>query len=176
MKRNLKQDLTRAVTLATCLGATVATAVAEPVKLEAMLMPKEQIRLDFAEGSKHFVLMVRREGETNGSGPLAGTSVAEYGLHDVVPGKGGDANGYLVFTGKDGATAYVKWQLRAVFIPGADGKPKLLDNGVWELVGGTGRFKGLEGAGTLNIEFVSKTDRNYILEGEMVSPQRSARR
>lgn len=44
----------------------------------------------------------------------------------------------------------------------------LRDNGVWEVVGGTGKFKGLKGAGMLHIKPVSPTDRNFILEGELV--------
>ncbi len=30
------------------------------------MTPKEQIQLDFTDGSKHFVLMVRREGKATG--------------------------------------------------------------------------------------------------------------
>ena len=161
--------LTRAITAMACFGASICTAVAAPIKVEAVLMPKEQIRLDFAEGSKQFVLMSKREGKANGSGPLVGTAVTEYGLHDIVPGTSGNANGYLVFTASDGDIAYVKWMVRAIFVQGPGGKPVLLDNGVWEVVGGTGKYKGLKGAGILHIKPVSATDRNYILEGDLVS-------
>lgn len=160
----------RRVAMAAMLAATVfaGPAVAGEIKIEAVMSPKEQIRLDFQDGSKHFVLMVRREGQATGSGPLAGAQVTEYGFHDLMPGLSGDPHGYLVFA-SGGDLAYVKWQVRAVFIPGADGKPKLLDNGVWEIVGGTGRMKALKGAGTLNIKAVSPTDRRFILTGEIVS-------
>ena len=151
------------------LGAVLSPAVAAPVKLEAVLAPREQTRLDFADGSKRFVLMVKREGKATGNGPLVGTTVTEYGRHDVVPGSAGDASGYLVFTAPDGDTAYAKWAVRAVFVPGPEGKAVLLDNGVWEVVGGTGKFKALKGAGRLNIRPTSPTDRNYILEGELVA-------
>ena len=90
MKRyNLRRGLTTAITAVACLGATVSSAVAAPMKVEAVLTPKEQIRLDFADGSRHFVAMVKREGQATGSGPLAGTAVSEYGRHDIVPGVGG---------------------------------------------------------------------------------------
>lgn len=177
MKRyTLRQVLTMAITLVACLGATVSAAVAAPMKVEAVLAPKEQIRLDFADGSRHFVLMVKREGKATGSGPLAGSAVTEYGRHDIVPGVGGDPSGYLVFTALDGGIAYVKWLVRAVFVPGPDGKPMLLDNGVWEVVSGTGKFKGLKGAGILHIKPVSPTDRNFILEGELVSAPEEAKK
>jgi hypothetical protein len=161
----------KAIIVAACFGAGISAAVAAPIKVEAVLVPKEQIRLDFAEGSKQFVLMSKREGKAAGSGPLVGAAVTEYGLHDIVPGASGNANGYLTFTAPDGDIAYVKWLVRAVFVAGPGGKPTLLDNGVWEVVGGTGKFKGLKGAGSLHIKPVSATDRNYILEGELVSPQ-----
>jgi hypothetical protein len=156
------------ITLVPLLVMFWGTALGAPIKVEAILAPREQIRLDFAEGSKQFVAMTKREGKAAGSGPLVGAAVTEYGLHDIIPGTSGNANGYLVFTAQDGDTAYVKWVLRAVFVQGAGGKPALLDNGVWEVVGGTGKFKGLKGAGTLHIKPVSATDRNYILEGELV--------
>jgi hypothetical protein len=70
---------------------------------------------------------------------------------------------------QQGDIAYVKWLVRAIFIPGADGKPVLHDNGIWEVVSGTGKLKGLQGAGMLHIKQVSQTDRNFILEGELAS-------
>lgn len=175
-RRSWTRRLTIAITLVAYLGATVSTVVAAPMKVEAVLTPKEQIRLDFADGSRHFVVMVKREGKATGSGPLAGTAVTEYGRHDIVPGVGGDPSGYLVFTAPDGDIAYIKWLVRAVFVPGPDGTPMLLDNGVWEVVGGTGKFKGLKGAGMLHIKPVSPTDRNFILEGELVPAREEAKK
>lgn len=144
-----------------------AGAAAEMVRIEAVMSPKEQIKLDFADGSKHFVLLVRREGTAEGSGPFAGAAVAEYGMHDIVPGVGGDPQGYLELTNAAGDKAYIKWRVRAVFVAGAEGKPRLIDNGYWELVGGTGQYAGLRGLGTLVIKPASKTDRLFVLEGEL---------
>ena len=146
-----------------------APADAAPVKIEAVMTPKEQIRLDFADGSKHFVLMVKREGKASGEGALSGAGVTEYGVHDITPGVGGDPRGYLVFTMPDGDVAYIKWRVRAVFVPGPDGKPILLDNGFWEVSGGTGKFGKLSGAGTLHIKPAPGADRRFILEGDLVA-------
>ena len=55
-----------------------ATANAEAVKVEAVMSPKQQMKLDFKDGSGHFILMVQREGKSEGNGALAGASVAEY--------------------------------------------------------------------------------------------------
>jgi hypothetical protein len=162
-----RQSLITAITLvASC--AMPLPALAADMAVKAVMSPKEQIRMEFADGSKHFLLMVKREGKAQGSGPLNGAAVTEYGYHDIVPGDSGEPRGYLVFTMPDGDIAYAKWQVRAVFVPGADGKPKLLDNGFWEIAGATGKLKGIKGAGTLHIKAISPTDREYELTGEMV--------
>lgn len=139
---------------------------AEPVKFDALVAQKEAIRLDLADASKRFFLLVRREGKTEGQGPLAGANVQEYGVHDVVPGVGGEPHGYLAFDATDGSKAYLKWTINAVFVPGADGKLRLLDHGVWRVVGGTGRWEKLKGAGTFRLRFPGPTDRRFVMEGE----------
>ena len=152
--------------LSFCLAGV---AQAEEVKVEATMSPKEQIKLDFKDGSGHFVLMVRREGKAEGSGPLSGAAVTEYGVHDITPGVGGEPRGYLVFTTADGDEAYVRWQVQATFVPGEAGKPRLLDNGLWQVAGGSGHFKNLKGAGIVHIKAVSPTDRRFILDGDLTS-------
>lgn len=178
MMKAIKVPFARLMTVAIGVAGAAAAvpARAAPLKVEAVVSPREQIRLDFADGSKHFVSMVRREGKASGQGLLAGTAVVEYGRHDILPGVGGDPSGYLVFTLAEGDIAYVKWLVRAVYVPGADGKPVLLDNGVWEVVGGTGKFKGLQGAGTLHIGPAGATDRRFSLDGELVSVFEDARK
>ena len=170
MKRhNLIHSLGTLIAQVMFLVTMVATASAAPMKVEALLHPGEQIRFDFADSSKRFVMMVKRGGNASGSGPLAGTAVTEYGRHDIVPGVNGNAGGYLVFRKTDDDVAYLKWELSAVFVAGPKGKPKLINNGLWEVVGGTGEFSGLQGAGKLQIKFPSPTERNYVLEGELVT-------
>lgn len=160
--------LGRTTAAAAPLLLIAALAQAEPVKFEALVVQKEAIRLDFMDASKRFFLMVRREGRSSGQGPLAGATVEEYGAHDVVPGVGGEPRGYLVFTAEDGSKAYLGWVIQAVFVPGPDGKPKLLDNGVWQVVGGTGRLEKLRGAGSLRLQFPGPTDRHFVIEGGLV--------
>jgi hypothetical protein len=154
--------------VATPLLLVASPVQAEPVKFEAVVAQKEAIRLDFADSSKRFFLMVRREGKTEGQGPLAGATVQEYGVHDVVPGVGGEPHGYLAFAATDGSKAYIKWGIQAVFVPGPEGKPKLLDNGVWQVIGGTGKLEKLKGAGTFRLRFPGPTDRRFVMEGELV--------
>ncbi len=154
--------------IASVMFALSLPVSAAEIALKAVMVPKEQMRLDFADGSKHFLLMVRREGKAAGTGLFADASVTEFGYHDIIPGDSGDPRGYLIFTLPNGDNAYVKWTVRAVFVPGADGKPKLLDNGVWEIAGATGQLKGLKGAGILHIHAVSPENREYELTGELV--------
>jgi len=146
-----------------------SVASADPMSVQATMVPKEQIKLDFKDGSGHFVLMVRREGNAAGTGLLDGAQFIEFGRHDIVPGVSGDPSGYLVATKGEGNVAYIKWTVRAIFLPGKDGKPELNDNGFWEVVSGTGSFKGLKGAGTLHIKSVNPTDRIFILDGNTVN-------
>lgn len=166
----MNRPLTLALILAgmTMIIGVVLPAAANPMQIEAVLAPKEQMRLNFEDGSKHFVLLVRREGKSTGSGPLAGAAVMEYGMHDIIPGVAGDPRGYLEFTAANGDKAYIKWLVRAIFVPNPGGKPKLLDYGHWELAGGTGSFAGMKGVGTLQIKAASKTDRRFILQGDLV--------
>lgn len=150
------------------LAAGVATH-ADPLAIQATMVPKEQIKLDFKDGSGHFVLMVRREGLASGTGLFDGAQIVEFGRHDIVPGVAGDPSGYLVATKGEGNIAYIKWTVRAVFLLGKDGKPELNDNGFWEVVSGTGSFKGLKGAGTLHIKSANPTDRIFILDGQLAA-------
>ena len=154
-----------------CVFAVAALAVAAPVAAEtvavsAVMAPMESMKMNFQDGSKHFVLLVRREGKAEGAGALAGADVTEYGWHDINPPVGGDPHGYLQFKASNGDIANIKWTVRAVFFKGDD-KPRLADYGHWELVSGSGQFADMTGVGTLTIKPASKTDRLFSLNGEM---------
>lgn len=139
---------------------------ADTIKISAVMAPTKAMKLDFQDGSKHFVLLVQREGKAEGTGPLAGSAVTEYGMHDIVPGVGGDPQGYLEFKTANGDIGYVQWRVKAIFFKG-DKKPRLADYGYWKLVSGTGGLKDMTGVGTLTIKAASKTDRLFTLEGEI---------
>lgn len=160
--------LTAMTVVATPLLIVASLVQAEPVKFEALVAQKEAIRLDFADASKHFLLLVRREGKSQGQGPLANAAVQEYGAHDIVPGVGGEPRGYLEFATMDGDKAYIKWVIQAVFVPVPEGKPKLLDDGVWQVIGGTGKLEKLKGAGTFHVLPTGPTERRFVMEGELV--------
>jgi hypothetical protein len=150
------------VGLAVLLGGN---AVAEPVAVHVLLTPKEQMKFEFADGSKHFVLAVRREGKAEGSGAFAGAAVTEVGWHDVNPPISADPQGYLQLTAPNGDIAVLRWTVRAVFMKGAEA-PALFDNGFWELVSGTGWFKDKRGVGSLIIKPQGGPNL-FMLEGEV---------
>jgi hypothetical protein len=135
--------LVRCVIVLTALG-TIAHA--EPLSVKAVMSPKEQIYVDLPTTPKHFVLFVRREGRATGTGLLDGAACTEYGMHEIRSGLDGSPRGYLVATLPTGDQAVIQWEVQATFVPGADGKPRLLDNGVWRFAGGTGRLTDLRGA------------------------------
>ena len=153
------------LSLALCLGT--AQAVAEPVKLDAVLSTTDSISLNFKDDTRRFLTLLQREGTATGEGPFEGAKVVEYGMHDVTGGEAAEASGFLEVTTAGGDVAYFRWSLRAFFVGEPDGKTRLVNAGHWELAGGTGQFATLRGVGTLAIEFPSKTERRYILEGEI---------
>ncbi len=154
--------------IAPLLLGTVAAgaALAAPMKIEAVMTPKADSKFEFADGSKRFLVAAHREGKAAGNGPLEGATMLEWGMHDVNPATGATANGYLVFTAANGDVAYLKYQFRAVPVPGPDGKARFVANGIWETAGGTGSYKGLRGIGT--VDFNPK-DRRWVLEGDLAS-------
>jgi len=137
--------------------------------LDAVVSTKEDITLAFKDDDRHLVTLLRREGGADGSGVFEGAQVVEYGMHDVTSGDDAEASGYIEATTTGGDIAYFRWRLRAFFVAGPDGKAKLINNGYWELAGGTGQFATMRGVGTMKIEFVNKTDRRYVFEGD-ISP------
>ena len=151
---------------AALLGAASGAALAEPMQIDAILSPKADTKLEFADGSKRFLIAAQREGKASGSGPLAGATVREWGFHDVNPAEGANANGYLVFNAAGGDVAYLRYSFRGTPIPGPDGKPRFVGNGFWETAGGTGSLKGLRGAGTVKID---PRERRWTLNGDLVS-------
>lgn len=167
-RNNVRQSLAMLVAAAVLFGTAATLVEAAPVKIEAVISTTAESKLEFADGSKRYVVAIQRQGKATGNGPLAGATMLEWGMHDVTPGIGFFGNGYLVFTTTEGDVAYLKYQVRGIPVPGPDGKPQNLINGLWEVAGSTGKLKGLRGAGTVHINTVSPKERHWILEGDLV--------
>jgi len=142
-------------------------AQAQAIKVQGTLTSKQQIRLDFKDGTSHLFTMVQREGTFEGSGPFAKLKAQDYAVHDVYPGVGGSQTGYLVVSKSDNDIAYLKWSSQSNFIQGTDGKTVVVNNGTWTLISGLGSFKGLKGNGSIKITFGKDNDRIYALEGNL---------
>jgi hypothetical protein len=142
-----------------------AAAHAEPVAVEVVLETQESFKFEFADGSKHFILAVKREGVAEGSGVFAGATVTEIGWHDVDPPDGGAPEGYLQFAAPNGDVAVLSWEAAAIFTK-EDGKLALHNHGVWELVSGTGQFENMRGVGSLTILPMGGPNK-FTLEGEV---------
>lgn len=151
--------------LAAAAALVAGSAAADPVSVEAVLEPQEQMKFDFADGSKHFVLAVRREGKFKGSGAFAGATVTEFGWHDVNPPVSGDPHGYFQVTAPNGDIAVLRWTVKAAFMKGDDGLA-LFDNGSWRLLRGTGRFADMHGVGSVVIKPRGGPTK-FTLEGEL---------
>lgn len=162
MKPVAKSRILLGIAAAALIGGS---ALAEPVSVTGVLMPQESIKFELGDGSKHFVLAVRREGIFEGSGPFAGATVTEFGWHDVNPPVRGDPQGYLQVKAPGGDIAVLQWTVQAVFVKGAD-KPALVNNGTWKLVSGTGAFAGMTGLGSLVLEPAGGPTK-FTLEGEV---------
>lgn len=142
-----------------------SSAYADPVSVDILVKPEKEMKYQFGDGSKHFILALQRQGEAKGTGVFAGTTVTEVGWHDVNPPISGHPRGYLEFTADNGDVAVVSWTVEAVFTKGKDG-PALLDKGVWELVSGTGQFEEKRGVGSLVIK-PQGGPALYMLEGDV---------
>ncbi|MFL9966171.1 hypothetical protein PQR02_35245 [Paraburkholderia sediminicola] len=135
-------------------------------------LPNEYTKLVFADGSNRYVALVRRSGKVVSEGIFRGATVQEWGLHEVTlgPDTNGRGTGYLVIARGPGDILYLKTQLRQITVPGKEGESRSAFNGLWEVSGATGKFTGLQGAGTLQINRISESERQWILEGELSKP------
>jgi len=141
-----------------------SSAVADPVSVQFDYTTEEEIRFQFADKSGHFILAVRREGTAEGSGVFAGAAVTDLGWHDVNPPVSGAPQGYLQLTAQNGDTAVLRWTVTATFVKGAEGKPAFFNQGIWELVRGTGQFADKRGVGSI---ILKPAEKKVILEGEV---------
>ena len=80
----MKTKVAKYALIAVLVAGAASTVRAETSKFNALVAQKEALRLDFTDGSKHFFLLVHREGKPEGQGPLAGATANEYGAHDAI--------------------------------------------------------------------------------------------
>ncbi|KAA0998713.1 hypothetical protein FVF58_43505 [Paraburkholderia panacisoli] len=86
------------------------------------------------------------------------------------PETNGRGTGHLAITRGPGDILYLKTELRQITVTGKAGEPRSAFNGLWEVSGAAGKFPGLQVAGTLQINRISESDRQWILKGELSKP------
>lgn len=86
------------------------------------------------------------------------------------PETNGRGTRYLVITCGPGGILYLKTQLRQTTLAGKRGESPSAFNGLWEVSGATEKFNGLPDSGTLRIDRLSESERQWILEGELSGP------
>jgi hypothetical protein len=148
--------------------AVPGTVSAKPFSLKAVLSPKQEIRGDLPTTPPHFVLFVRREGRASGTGLLDGAEVTEYGMPDIRPGLDGAPRGYLVAKLPTGDQAVVQWEVAGHVHPGARREAQAARQRRVALHRRNRGLKGIRGAGTMHIQAVSLSDREFQLEGRVV--------
>jgi len=75
--QNRTPPLRRLAAVAALCALASGAALAAPMKIEAVVTPKTESKLEFADGTKRYLLATQREGKTVGTGPLAGASMIE---------------------------------------------------------------------------------------------------
>jgi len=130
-------------------GILVATAVAEPLKIEMNLSNPQQLRIDFplVGAEKHFGVYVKRDGVVAAGSTWAGAKVQEVGVHDIFPGSNVWGTGYITFTLPNGDLVSMKHEFMARFLPTPAGQLAPVDHGIWTIIGGTGSLAGIRGVG-----------------------------
>ena len=135
------------------------------VAFSALIKPVDDRSLIFEDGSQLAVRLVQRAGPVIG-GPFDGALMTEWGLHEIATTYG-EGQGFIEFAHASGDKAYFQfmWTGRAVFA--VDGTPAPVMFGSWSARSGSGRYRALSGAGTIDIAIPSETERNWQFSGTL---------
>ncbi len=95
---------------------------------------------------------------------MEGARTVNHSFSDLVGGNG-PHQGYVEFA-KNGDTAFAKWQGKVTTVISAEGAPVITVEGTTTWIKGTGKFENIQGTGTYNGAFISKTEYEVEWEGE----------
>jgi hypothetical protein len=134
-----------------------------PVTFSALLSPMDDRSVVLEDGSDIAFRLVQRGGQVSG-GPLAGTKMVEWGLHEIAPSYG-EGQGVLVTEHTSGDKAYLKFEWIGRGVAKPDGSIHPVMCGTWIAIGGSGRFTDIMGAGTVSIDIPSEASRDWQFTG-----------
>ena len=137
----------------------------EPLSFSALISSVDDRSLLLKDGSDLAFRLVQRAGTVSG-GPLDGTNMVEWGMHEIAPAYG-EGRGFLLFEHPAGDEAYFRfeWTARGVIVPSGDIQPVMY--GSWAAHGGSGRFQNIAGAGTVDIAIPSEESRHWQFSGAL---------
>jgi len=164
------KKITKGIVLITLINCfNMGLVQAKSVKFEAVISDVADRTLKFKDDSAHIVRLVHREGKVTGDAPFAGTTMMEWGIHDMVfpnpnTATTGDGYGYLIFTESDGHEFYLKFNWVATAIKDEKGKASFILSGHWKVEDPSNKMSGL---GTLRINMLSAKERYWTFEGDM---------
>ena len=95
---------------------------------------------------------------------MDGARTVNHSFSDLVGGNG-PHQGYVEFA-KNGDTAFAKWQGTVTTTLSAENTPVTTFEGTTTWIRGTGKFKNIQGTGTYNGGFISKTEYEVEWAGE----------
>lgn len=134
-------------------------------EIKAAYTQKDSIAVGDAEG--HVLSLAISEGPNVSTAEhefMEGATVLNYSFNDLVGGNGLH-QGYVRFT-KNGDTAFGKWRGKVTTVISAEGAPTTTFEGTTTWIKGTGKFENIQGTGTYNGAFISKTEYEVEWEGE----------
>jgi hypothetical protein len=135
-------------------------------------MSMAQHQAGISDRPGHVLLLTEAKGtnQNTGSTPwMDGSTLVSVGTADLVFGNG-PHQGYIAEV-EGGDTAYTRWTGTVTTVLSDQKVPVTSFQGQWTKTGGSGRFKGLSGAGTYKGRFTSPTEYTVEWSGEAEMPR-----
>jgi hypothetical protein len=148
------------------------TPAIERVKVSGRhIMTMTQQQSIVGDRSGHVLMLSEAKGTNESTGSttwMQGSTLLSVGTADLVFGSGSQ-QGYIVEV-ENGDTAYARWSGMVTTVLSKEKVPITTFGGQWTKFGGSGRFKGLSGAGIYKGRFTSPTEYTMEWSGEAELP------
>jgi hypothetical protein len=148
-----------------CTGVTHTESAAEDSgkwRGRAVLVVTAIKEVKVADRSDHSVSLTEYDGVVFSEGEKPFLENARYQVVDLYDAGGLVGGGYKTFTADDGSQVFARYEYTG-------GSPPVF-TGKWEFVAGTGKYKGISGAGVYEFHNISETTAWDVLEGDYKLP------
>ncbi|MFH1699469.1 MAG: hypothetical protein ABIE07_02685 [Candidatus Zixiibacteriota bacterium] len=145
--------------------AEPATKVAGKMTME--IVKSDTLAITDTEGHHMFLQVYEGTNAKMGDNEfMAGATISNSSFSDIVQGNGFH-QGYVEFT-KDDGTTFAQWKGKITTTTLAAGGTKVTSfEGRFSYIGGTGKYKNIQGSGTYTGQFTSNTTLTADWEGEI---------